>query len=577
MTFSDFIAPPNNVGTIKKDNGNFGMVLTDLPLGIISLSAYLKKHIPIQTEAIDFNVVLNKLVSFDYDSFKSLFDEYVGEKKAVSTADYDYIGISALFTSSHKSIIDLAEVSRKHFPNSRIIVGGNYPTAAYGKLLSESPNIDAICFGEGEKPLLELITAQDFEQFVSESQQWIDHKKLQNPLRTLSHNFIIDLDAIPPYDYDCVDVDGYRLNPNSARYKVDGEKSRDLSGEGEPESANQTGVKRIGQSAFSLPIMTSRGCPFKCTFCASHVAHGRDMRYHSLERVLGDIEILIQKYGIDGVVIQDDHFMAGKYRPYEIVKAIGDRGLGMYFQNALAVYALDYPFLKLLKESGVDSLVIPLESGSNRVLKELMRKPLRLDIVPRVLKDCRDAGIFTDINIILGMPGETENDILESRAFLKTIYGDWFRVFSAMPIAGSEMYERCIQEGLFEASELDANYKRPVINTGQLTPGQVLDYTYLLNIELNFVFNSNLRLGKYDIALRSFLNVLKVKEDHAIALYYAGFCFSKLGELEKADSFFEDAKAAVTRDGFWQRYVDEFNIPIFNPQESGTDITSMVS
>jgi radical SAM superfamily enzyme YgiQ (UPF0313 family) len=271
---------------------------------------------------------------------------------------------------------------------------------------------------------------------------------------------------------------------------------------------------------------------------------------------------MVDKYGIDGVVIQDDHFMAGKHRPYNIVKQIGDMGLGMYFQNALAIYALDLDFLKLLKKSGVDSLVLPIESGSNRVLKEIMKKPLRLDIVPRVLRNCREAGIFTDCNIIIGMPGETRDDINNSISFLKTIYADWFRIFTAMPIAGSEMYLQCVEDNLFEASPLNANYKRSVINTGNIAANEITEITYSMNIELNFVHNSNMRLGRFDVALESFLNVLKVKEDHALAYYYAAICHKELGDTEAANLGFARANYLLDINAFWEKYVDRFNIPI---------------
>ena len=111
----------------------------------------------------------------------------------------------------------------------------------------------------------------------------------------------------------------------------------------------------------SMPIMTSRGCPFKCTFCASHAAHGRAMRYHSVERVIADVCRMIREFEITGVVIQDDHFMAGKQRPYEIVEKLGELKQEMFFQNALAIYALAPDFLKLLKASGVNELVLPVE------------------------------------------------------------------------------------------------------------------------------------------------------------------------------------------------------------------------
>lgn len=542
------------------------MILTDLPLGIVSLSAYLKKYIPnIIVDVIDFNVLLNKIEHFDFSNFRVYFDSVI-KQYLQDVAEPNYVGISALFTSSHQSIIDLSEISKDHFPNSKVLVGGNYPTAVYADLLNSSKAIDAVCFGEGEKGLLGLITAANFTDFVKESVSWADRDKLRSPLNNLKHDFIVDLDEIPPYDYDCLDLEGYKLNPNSSRYAVK-EKYQlsfeEVGDENEHYGEDTVGsVKSIGELRYSMPIMTSRGCPFKCTFCASHAAHGRDMRYHSLQRVMDDIELMVKKYGIDGVVIQDDHFMAGKHRPYSIVQKIGDLGLGMYFQNALAIYALDLDFLKLLKNSGVDSLVLPIESGSNRVLKELMKKPLRLDIVPRVLKDCREAGIFTDCNIIIGMPGETREDISGSISFLKTIYADWFRIFTAMPIAGSEMYLKCIEENLFEVSPLNANYKRSVITTIDLSAHDIMEITYAMNIELNFVYNSNIRLNKFDVALESFLNVIKVKEDHAIAHYYAGVCHERLYNFNAASFEYEKALHFLNQDSFWEKYVSQFNIPI---------------
>ena len=101
----------------------------------------------------------------------------------------------------------------------------------------------------------------------------------------------------------------------------------------------------------------------------SHAAHGRAMRYHSVERVIEDVRRMINEFKITGVVIQDDHFMAGKRRPYEIVGKLGELNQDMFFQNALAIYALDPQFLKLLKASGVNELVLPVESGSERFLE----------------------------------------------------------------------------------------------------------------------------------------------------------------------------------------------------------------
>lgn len=563
ITFEDFVNPPSNISTIQKNHGQklFGSLITDIPLGVVSLSAYIKQFLTVDVQAIDFNVTLNQEAAFDYANFI----EYFKDKISALNIKPDYVGISALFTPAYNSILDLSQVARELFPDTMILVGGNFPTAMYRDILNDSIYVDAVCYGEGEKGLLGLMQAKDKQAFLRQSVSWATREKLGDASINLTHDFIEDLDEIPMLDYDILDLEGYKLNPTSSRYAVSEKYKAKMSNGNFADDVmieTPTGTVEKQSYRYSMPIMTSRGCPFKCTFCASHAAHGRDMRYHSIERVLEDSRKMIERYGIDGVVIQDDHFMAGKDRPYKIVDGLGKLGLGMFFQNALAIYALDIEFLKLLKHSGVDALVLPIESGSERVLKELMKKPLRLDLIPKAVKNCREAGIFTDCNVILGMPGETKQDIDDSREFLKTINADWFRVFVATPIPGSEMYATCEANDYFKVSPLKANYKRAVVETEHCTPEYVQYMCYLMNIELNFVHNANLKLGHYEVALESFLNVINVKPDHAIAHYYAGVCYSKLNQEKNAKNHFVLAYEYAKVTDFWSEYIEIFDIPI---------------
>lgn len=565
ITYEDFVSPPSNISTISKNNGQvkFGSVLTDIPLGVISLSAYLKKWVDIDVKVIDFNVLLNQVDDWLWPDFESFFEETLRSEEYQKFKP-DYVGVTALFTPAYDSVISLTKLAKKCF-SSLILVGGNLPTAIYKDILLDSPDVDAVCFGEGEKPLLELLLAQDKIQFLQEHSSWVTHKDIADNNTQFKHDFINDLDEIPFLDYDILDIEGYKLNPTSSRYSVSDKYVRSHSDISLIlEEASGKDVAALEKVKTYLPIMTSRGCPFKCTFCASHVAHGRDMRYQSPERVIDDLIEMKKRYLIDGVVIQDDHFMGGRERPYTIVDGIGKLKLEMFFQNALAIYALDLRFLQLLKKSGVHELVLPIESGSARVLKELMKKPLRLDLVTEVAKNCREAGIYTDCNIILGMPGETMEDINDSREFLKTVYADWFRIFVATPIPGSEMYETCEANDYFKVTPMKANYKRAVIETGVMTPEQTQSMTYYMNIELNFVYNANLRLGRYDVALESFMKVLNVKSDHAIALFYVGYCHEQLGNSDLAKDYYLQAKKICEDTDFWDVYINDFDIPIYD-------------
>ncbi len=557
ITFDDFVNPPANISTIQKNGRQFGSVITDMPLGIISLSAYLKMHTGIKTYAIDFNVELNKDDEFKSSSFESYFRGKLVEWKK-GGGDVHYVCISALFTPAYHSIIDLSCLAKDVFRNSIVLVGGNFPSAMHRDILNDCQAIDAVCYGEGEIPMLEYLNACNKKIYLDNSSSWVTHNSLAKKDFYPEKNLIWNLDEIPFLDYDLLDIEGYKLNPTVGRYSVKEQADH------ENVDSNDDNLQ-IGKIGFSMPVMTSRGCPFKCTFCASHVGHGYDMRYHSLERVLSDIQKMVVKFKIDSVTIQDDHFMAGKDRPYQIVDSIGRLHLGMFFQNALAIYALKADFLKLLKTSGVNALVLPIESGSARVLKELMRKPLKLDIVPEVMRNCRNAGIYTDCNIILGMPGETIEDIDDARKFLKTIYADWFRVFVATPIPGSDMYKTCVANDLFEVTPLKANYKRAVVKTGSLSPGDIQRQTYLMNIELNFIHNSNMRLGNYDMAIHSFQSVLNVKPDHAFAHYYIAQAYNKIGLTEKFTEHNNLAVRYMEGSEFWQAIATHFEVDLCTP------------
>ena len=247
--------------------------------------------------------------------------------------------------------------------------------------------------------------------------------------------------------------------------------------------------------------MTSRGRPFLCTFCASHKTHGRSMRYHSLERVQSDIETLIKHYGANTIVFQDDHLMADKTRVESILKMIRHCGVDSLYQNGLTLYALDREMLQNFYDAGVRHLVLPVESGSEKVLKHQMRKPLKMKISERVASDCRSLGIYTNTNILVGMPGETKSDLEEGRENLKRIETNWFNVVCASPVVGSEMHEVSTKKGYIDVQNLGADYRTATISTEDFSAKYIQEFQYKLNLELNFVRNRDIAKGEYKTAL----------------------------------------------------------------------------
>lgn len=536
VSFQDFIHPLYNARIVAKKNGDFGNILTEMPLGALSLSSYIKSKTAVLTKLIDFNVELNEAESFEHKSFAEFFEECLS-KDVYRDFCPNIIGISCLFTPSYENMINLAKVCRRLFPDALITAGGGVPTNMYKEIFAKTGDFDALCYGEGEKPLLGLVTAEDKTAYLEKDASWITPQKEKNGSEYV-HNFIIDLDEIPFYDYDLCETYKYGRNPALTAYAS------------------------IKNRSNNFHVMTSRGCTHRCCFCSSHTVHGRAMRYYSIKRIKEDFTRLKDKYGAEIFVFQDDHLMADKKRVYEILGIIKELGVKAVFQNGLALYALDRKMIENLKAAGADQLLLSIESGSERVLKEVMHKPLNLSIVRQVVKDCRELGIYANVNILIGLPGETKKDIEDTRKFLKTANANWYLIFCANPLVGSEMYEICKDKNYFKGNVVGSDYKRAVVETEEFTAAFIQEKAYDLNIELNFFENSDYKLGEYKTALNGFENAIKAKNDHAPAYFMASKCYEKIGDHEKAREYMAKAMEIIDKDQFWRYFFEKFNVSI---------------
>lgn len=534
VEFDSFVNPLFNERIVVKKSGNYGSVVTDMPIGILSLSAYLKKHLPIEIKLIDFNVVLNKIESFEYNSFSELFRDFLSAKEWLEFSP-NIIGISTLFTPSYYNMLNIAKTARDIFPTSLITAGGGVPTNMYNEIFRDSACFDALCYGEGERPLLGLVESVDKKEFLGTHSSWITKEKVENK-QPFQYDFIENLDEIPFYDYGILNINDYGLSPTISSY------------------ASFDGKKNI------FHVVTSRGCPHRCCFCASHTVHGREMRYHSIERISQDLKRLREQYGAEKIGFQDDHFLANKERAIKIINIAKELNMTVFFQSGLALYALDRKMLETMKSAGLKELVLAIESGSNRVLREIMHKPINLDIVRRVIKDCRELDIDTDANIVIGLPGETKQDIEDTSAFLKTLDATWFRIYIATPLVGSEMFETCVKHNYLSGSYIGRDFKRAGIETEDFTAEYIQEKVYSLNLELNFVGNSDFRLGNYEKALKGFENTIKVKNDHALAYYFAAKCYGKMNMEEKYRAYKAKYEEIIDGSSFWRNYAHQFNL-----------------
>ena len=534
LSFESFINPPDNARHFKKKDGkSYNSLATDLPLGPLSISSFIKKHIDINVKLIDFNVEINALDSFDFKDYLTFCLKYL------NSIDFnpDIVGISSLFSPSYHNFIDCAIASRKIWKDALIIGGGNIPTNSHNKIFKEhgaNKIFDGLCFGEGEKPVLELLKSKDKKKFMNESNSWITFENFLNEDNLYKHDFIEDLDDIPFYDYDICNLDNHGMNPVMSAY-----------------------ASHSDQNGFH--IMTSRGCPFKCTFCASHKVHGRKMRYHSVERIEKDLENLKKNFNAKTIIFQDDHLMSDRDRVFKILKIIKKLDLKAIFQNGLTLYALDMEMLKAFYDAGIRQLVLPVESGSEKVLKHQMKKPLKMRISKKVAEDCRNLGIYTNTNILIGMPGETKDDIKQALENLKSVPSNWFHVVCASPIVGSEMHEHALKNGFISGETLGADYRFAVINTNDFSSDYIQKMQYIFNLDLNFVNNNDMKYKNYHNALHGFKNTIRVKEDHCFAHYFISIAYKNLKKIKESEFHLKRA-IELSKFKFWKKFIRYFKL-----------------
>lgn len=537
ISYDSYTSPPKNARTVTKNGRTLNTLATDLPLGPLSISAYLKKHYELDVRLVDFNVEVSALDDFSYPSFAVFAKEYLAKIREMDF-EPDIVGISSLFSPSYQNFIELGAVAKAIWPDTFLVGGGNIPTNAYQHINQTGGFgfFDALCFGEGEKPMLGLISAESPATYASQSDSWITAKKLED-FFVPKHDFLVDLDEIPFYDYALCDHGKHSLNPVMTSYAAHSD-------------------------SMGYHIMTSRGCPFHCTFCASHQVHGRKMRYHSIDRVFSDINRLVDQYAAKTLIFQDDHFMADKTRVLRILEFIEQKKLNAIFQNGLTLYSLDFETLSAFKRAGVNQLVLPIESGSEKVLKHQMKKPLKMSISRQVTNDCRKLGIYTNANILIGLPGETHQDIEAARLNLRNIPANWYHVVCASPVVGSEIHKISSENGYISGDVLGADYRLAVINTPDFSADYIQDMQYLFNLELNFLYNSDLRLGNLATAESGFRNVLNLRPDHLMANLCLAYVHAKREEFSKATECLNKCLGDNSSDS-WDKYLAlmDFSIP----------------
>lgn len=366
-------------------------------------------------------------------------------------ADTNVIGVSCMFSMDWFYMIRLIRMIRAQFPKPFLVVGGEHVTAEYEYILKTMPEIDACVLGEGENKLINLLNA--LEAGVPK-EKLPGVVVLDSKTGALIHNEekdgeyrILDVNSIPWPAWDILPIQSYL----------------------------KSGHGHGSHHQRAIPMLASRGCPHRCTFCSSAQMWTIRWKAREVKDVIEEIKYYVRELGINRVEFYDLTAIIDKRWILEFCQRLLDENLGITWSmpSGTRTEALSQDVLELIKKSGCIKLSYPLETGNPRVNK-LINKKINYDLSLGSMKNAVDAGIIVKTSIIIGFPFQTWRDILAEYMFairLAWIGSRDIVYYNFMPYPGSALHNQLVAEGKIVKDE---NYPEFLARTfpGNFTDGQ---------------------------------------------------------------------------------------------------------
>ena len=375
------------------------------PLGAMSLAAYIRQFRD------------DEIKIYDARSRMETPDIVAAEAKAFGA---EVVGISS-FSMEALQTFALAQEVKKVLPHSKVFVGGPLPTSDPEFTLSE-PAIDAAFMAEGEQSFLHALNSLE-ETGTMTHEKGIALRHNGEIIGKGQPGMIDDLDNLPILAWDLLDLDYYFHKP----------KKRPL-------------MNRLQRHPRGVSIFTTRGCPYQCTYC--HNVFGKIARKQSPERIIEELKLLYNYYGVRELEILDDIFNLDVARAKKIFSMMESEGLKFHitFPNGLRAELMDEELVDKFKRNGVYWVTFAIESGSPRIQKEI-RKNLNLEKARRNIEIVARKGINVNGFFMMGFLGEREEDIMQTIDFAASTRLIIASFFILTPYPNTEIYRQAEAAG----------------------------------------------------------------------------------------------------------------------------------
>lgn len=310
------------------------------------------------------------------------------------------VGVTSM-TPTIVSALKSARVAREVCPNSKVVVGGPHATFMDKETLAEEPAVDIVVRGEGEETILQLANLNNEKGL--EDVMGITFRKNGEIIRTADRRFIQNLDSLPRPAYHLVPVD---------RYRIAGKKM--------------------------MPIMTSRGCPFQCSFCVASQMFGARFRGRSPKNVLDELEWLRDEHGAEGLSFHDDTLAFDRERITEICDGITERKIVLPWGCGTRADTVTKEVLAKMRKAHCNEICFGVESGCQRI-RDSLKKRVSTEQCENAIKWAKGEGIFVTMSVILGYPSETRETLKETLDLVHKAEPDDVWLCMATPYPGTEL------------------------------------------------------------------------------------------------------------------------------------------
>ncbi|MDD5465401.1 MAG: radical SAM protein [Candidatus Omnitrophica bacterium] len=382
----------------------------NIPFSILSLAAYLEDKGK-KCEILDVKYLNIPNVSLIEA------ENYIVDKLLVKpTVSIGFTCLTAEFGCVYRMAQQLRARGYKGF----IIAGGHHPTFCPKDFLEEKNIFDYVVLGEGEQTLYELLNAIESKAEVDKIDGlafYRDGELHKTKPRQLLEN--LDFFSLPPYHL--LDLT-YYLQPRT-----------DL-------------IRNIFISG--IGIQTTRGCPFNCTFCGNNSlvsanSYTSRIRSRPAEVVVKEIAYLKNKFKIDGFSIEDDMFTLNDRRVIEFSNLLKDRDLRLVWGCQSHVNTFSENMAKNMKEAGCIQVEFGVESGSERILKE-MKKGATIKKIKQAFQICKKYSLRSLANFLINTPTEQEEDLAATFRLANSIKATKYSFAVTVPLLGTELYDKYV-------------------------------------------------------------------------------------------------------------------------------------